>query len=150
MVCPVKDSLLAPSDLRVICDLFVKGYEIEGLRTPYVIWRESYLDQLNRTMVKVNYQVPEGLDVDLSMYRTCFPVVGGMSIGNFFELVTNELHNTGFRPVTFIAEGKVLAEDCLFSYINKAYMCKDGFLSLACMIESIEEEAEEEAVDDLY
>lgn len=148
MVCPMAMPLLNPDVLREGSGLYVKGYEIEGLRTRFVIWRERYLDMINRTEVKVSYQLPEGLNVDLTNNRSCFPVFGVMSLQNLLEIVSIELQGTGVRPVAFSVEGNVMPATCLFSFINKLHTCKDGFISVACMTESFEEEVEDQAVEE--
>lgn len=131
-------------------DLCVKGFEIDGLRTPYVIWRENYLDSVNRTLVKLNYQLPAGVQVDLNMNRSCFPVVGWMSVEDLLEIVSVELRDRGVIPVAVYAEGKIIPANCRFSYINKQYMGQNGFITLDCVTERVEEEGEDEAVDDLF
>uniref|UniRef100_R7WC23 Uncharacterized protein n=1 Tax=Aegilops tauschii TaxID=37682 RepID=R7WC23_AEGTA len=113
---------------------YVKGYEIDGLRTPYVIWRENYLDSINRT---------------LSIFFS-FPVVGWMSVEDLLEIVSVELRDRGVIPVAVYAEGKIIPADCRFSYINKQYMGQNGFITLDCVTERVEEEGEDEAVDDLF
>ncbi|XBH65970.1 uncharacterized protein [Aegilops tauschii subsp. strangulata] len=147
MVRAVSMDALVPGMLGLSDELYVKGYEIEGLRTKFVAYRERIVEEVNRTLVSVEVQQPDG--TTLALDTTCFGVVGSMTVNNLGELLTGELQANGLRPVAFSADGIVLPEDCLFAVINKQFPSKNGFISLLCITENIEEE-EEDIVDGAY
>lgn len=124
MVKALSMRLVVPGMFGLSDELYVKGYEIEGLRTKFVAYRERTLDEVNRTLVSVEVQQADG--TTLSLDKTCFGVVGSMSVNNLGELLTGELQANGVRRVAFSTDGIELPEDCLFSFINKEFPSKNG------------------------